>query len=123
MKSKLFFGIALAAIMVIANSAQTARAQEEPIAGGYGTASVSRKDVKRAANFAVKSRNASTHKGFSLVSIRNAEIQVVAGLNYRVCLLVRDGRGRMSTVTAVVFKSLRARLSLSRWRSGGCTDL
>ena len=91
--------------------------------GGYGDTSVADKDVRKAANVAVTSRSRSTGKTLTLVRIVKAEVQVVAGLNYRVCMTVREGRKRARTVTAIVYKDLKNRRSLSRWKSGGCSEL
>ena len=93
------------------------------IAGGYGDASVADKDVRRAANFAVTSRSRSTGKTLTLVRIVKAEVQVVAGLNYRVCMTIREGRKRAKTITVVVYKDLRNRRSLSNWKVGRCSEL
>lgn len=103
--------------------AAESRVSAQEITGGYGDASVIEKDVRAAANFAVKSRSRSTGKTFTLVRITKAEVQVVAGLNYRLCMTVREGRKRARSVTAVVYKNLQNRRSLSRWKSGGCSEL
>lgn len=92
------------------------------IAGGYGDASVTDKDVMRSARVAVSSRARRTHTSVKLIRIEKAEVQVVAGLNYRVCLRVREGR-RVRTVTAVVYKNLKNWYSLTDWKAGGCTEL
>jgi len=92
------------------------------ITGGYGDTSVADKDVKSAAAFAVKTRTRQSGKSVALVKVVKAEVQVVAGLNYRICMKVRQG-GKTQTVTAVVYKDLSNRRQLSRWKSGGCTEL
>lgn len=123
MKKLIIFG-SLALVFVFGAVASESRiAAQDVIAGGYVDASVRDKDVRKAANFAVTQRSKNVKRKFTLVSIRKAELQVVAGLNYRVCMRVRDNRGRVSTVTTVVYKGLKNRLSLSRWRSGGCSDI
>lgn len=93
------------------------------IAGGYADISTSSKDAKRAGAFAIKARIGATGKQITLVKILKTEVQVVAGLNYRVCLRYRDGRGRLANATAVVYKNLHNKLTLSRWTNGNCTDL
>ncbi len=122
-KQILYYSIAIALLIGVYAGANRVAAQDGQITGGYGDASVTDKDVKSAAAFAVRTRAARTNKKLTLVKIQKAEIQVVAGLNYRLCMRVRDARGRRSTVTAVVYKSLQNRRSLSRWKAGGCTDL
>lgn len=124
MIKKLLIFASLFVVFVFGAFASESRvAAQDVIAGGYADASVRDKDVRKAANFAVKQRSKNVKRTFTLVSIRKAEVQVVAGLNYRVCLRVRDNRGRTSTVTTVVYKNLKNKLSLTRWRSGGCSDI
>ena len=108
---------------VSAANTKVAAQTDEPITGGYGTASVTDKEVRKAAAFAVTTRAKRTGKAVTLVSIRKAEIQVVAGLNYRICMRVREGRRAVRTATAVVYRDLRKRMSLTRWKNGACTDL
>ncbi len=122
MKKHIIF-CSFAALFVFGIFAAESRAFGQDIAGGYGDASVSDKDVRAAANFAIKNRSRSTGKTFTLVRIVKAEVQVVAGLNYRVCMTVREGRKRAKTITAVVYKDLRNRRSLSQWKAGGCSEL
>ena len=105
-----------------AASSNVAAQDNDQIAGGYGTASTGARDVRSAAAFAVRTRSRQTQRNITLVRIQKAEIQIVAGRNYRLCMRVRDN-GRLRTVTAVVYRNLRDRRSLSRWRSGGCSEL
>lgn len=123
MKKLLIFASLFVVFVFGAFASESRVAAQDDIAGGYADSSVRDKDVRKAANFAVKQRSKNVKRTFTLVSIRKAEVQVVAGLNYRVCMRVRDNRGRTSTVTAVIYKNLRNKLSLTRWRSGGCTDI
>ena len=111
------------ALFVFGVFAAGSRVSAQEMTGGYGDTSVADKDVRKAANVAVTSRSRSTGKTLTLVRIVKAEVQVVAGLNYRVCMTVREGRKRARTVTAIVYKDLKNRRSLSRWKSGGCSEL
>lgn len=111
------------AFFVFGVFAAGSRVSAQEMTGGYGDTSVADKDVRKAANVAVTSRSRSTGKTLTLVRIVKAEVQVVAGLNYRVCMTVREGRKRARTVTAIVYKDLKNRRSLSRWKSGGCSEL
>ena len=122
-KQILYYSFAIAFIVCVFASANRVSAQTEPMTGGYGDTSVTDKDVKSAANFAVKTRAAQKHNGLKLVMIQKAEVQVVAGLNYRICMVVREGKGPTRTVTAVVYKDLKNHKSLSRWKNGGCSNL
>lgn len=119
-KHILYYTLAIAMVFGIYASANAVSAQ---VTGGYGDTSVADKDVKRAAAFAVRTRANQMHRVIKLVKIQKAEVQVVAGLNYRICVRVSDSRGRRSTITAVVYKNLKNRRSLSSWKSGGCTEL
>jgi hypothetical protein len=107
-------------VFTVAASAQD---HGDPIVGGYGDTSIHDKDVKAAAAFAVKTWGARTNKTFKIVEIKRADAQVVAGMNYRVCMRIRDSKYHRSTVTVVVYKNLQNHLSLSRWKTGGCSDL
>jgi hypothetical protein len=110
-------------MFVIHAAGTKVHAQADQITGGYGEMSVTDKDAKNAAAFAVKTRTNQTHKTVTMVKIVKAEQQVVAGLNYRVCINVRINNGKTQTVTAVVYKNLQDKKSLSHWKSGGCTEL
>jgi cystatin-C len=121
-KKKIIF-CSFVALFVFGIFAAESGVSAQDIAGGYGDASVTDKDVRSAANFAIKSRSRSTGKTLTLVKIVKAEVQVVAGLNYRVCMTVREGRKAAKTITAVVYKDLQNRRSLSRWKVGGCSEL
>ena len=112
----LVFGVSAAFTTV---SAQT----EEPMTGGYANASITDINVKKAAAFAVRTRSKNTGKRITILNIRKAETQVVAGLNYRICMSVREGRRSVRTVTVVVYRDLRQKLSLTRWKRGACIDL
>ena len=119
-KQILYYSFAIAMVLGVYGVANSVSAQ---ITGGYGDTSVTDKDIKSAANFAVKTRAAQKHNGLKLVMIQKAEVQVVAGLNYRICMVVREGKRPTRTVTVVVYKDLKNHKSLSRWKSGGCSDL
>jgi hypothetical protein len=91
-----------------------AQAQEPPIAGGYSETSISDPEVVSAARYAVRAQGQKQRAPISLVSIRSAEVQVVAGLNYRLGLSVKIN-GRAQDVTAVVYRNLKQQYSLSTW--------
>lgn len=118
MKNKIirifFFAALVVGAFVFSASAQ--------IAGGYADADVKDKDVRRAARIAAGSQTKRVGHKISFLSITKAEVQVVAGLNYRICMRVRDGK-RVRTVTAVVYKDLKNWYSLTDWKAGGCSEL
>jgi hypothetical protein len=102
------------AFVILWAAAPSAQAQEPPLAGGYSERSTRDRGVAAAAAFAVRERGRRTGRRVTLVSILRAETQVVAGLNYRLLLSVREGRLRL-TVFADVHENLRRRLSLKSW--------
>jgi len=94
-------------------------AQDVPIAGGYGKISAKSAEAQGSAKFAVSARARRTGKRIVLWKVLNAEQQVVAGMNYKVCMRVFEN-GKARTVTAVVYKNLRNKRSLTSW-SNGCS--
>lgn len=119
MKSNLRVYVLCACLFVILGCSAKSFAQTPPIVGGYGKASVSDKKVVAAANFAVKKRGKTQNAVINLISIRQAKTQIVAGLNYKVCMEVsvkKSGRkGFRQFVSAVVYKNLKNIYSLTSW--------
>lgn len=113
--------VVAASILLAAAGSFKAFPQETPapIAGGYTEASTSEREVVSAANFAVRSQRRKQGGRLTLVSIERAETQVVAGVNYRLCLRVRR-RGRPQEVVAVVYRDLQRRYSLTSWGAERC---
>lgn len=118
------FRSALMAAGFTALFAIAASAQNEPMTGAYGEMSVKSKEARQVAALAVRQHSA-THKRdkVTLVKILKAEQQVVAGLNYRLCMLVKTKRGVQRTVTAVVYQPIRGRKRLTDWETGGCREI
>ena len=106
-------------IALSGNVLSAVRAQEPPLAGAYRQVSTTDREVITAARFAVRRKQQRRRARISLVSIERAEAQVVAGTNYRLCLRVRQGN-RTSEVTAIVYKNLTRRYSLSSWAETSC---
>lgn len=106
--------LAALALVMLAASAPYSPAQDVPVAGGYSERATGDRGVAAAAAFAVRERGRRTGRRVTLLSVRRAETQVVAGLNYRLLLSVREGR-ESRDVTAVVYQNLRQRLSLTSW--------
>lgn len=102
------------ACVILGSAAAEAWAQGRPMTGAYGEARVGDRGVSAAAAFAVRERGRRTGRRVSLVAVRRAETQVVAGRNYRLLLGVREGR-EARDVVAVVYQDLRQRLSLTSW--------
>ncbi len=126
MKNKLIKFVLMAVVMFgIHAAASSVMAQTDVIVGGYSEHAVSDKDVVKAAGFAIKKESSKTGTHIKLVKVEKAETQVVAGMNYRVCMTVKVGRKHPSSksVTAVVYKDLKGKMSLSNWKEGGCQEL
>jgi hypothetical protein len=97
MKHGFFFVLAIASVAVSAMA-------QQPLVGGYSTASVSKKEVVEAAQFAVHAQEQAMERqagkgakpvALTLEKIAGAEEQVVAGMNYKLQLWVKlNGRKR-----------------------------
>jgi hypothetical protein len=86
------------------------------VAGGYREIAVTDKDVKAAADFAIEAH--SKKEKVALVKIVKAEVQVVAGRNFKLTLEVRrDGKARQAE--AVVWAKLDRTYELTRWQWQG----
>jgi hypothetical protein len=95
------------------------QAQQPPMTGGYQQASTTESDVVSAAKFAIKKEKRKKAVLLSLISIERAETQVVAGINYRLCLRVKI-KDKIQNVTTIVYRNLRQKYSLSSWEEDGC---
>lgn len=93
------------------------------IAGGYATADVKDPQVMAAAKFAVGAQNTKLKRigsrAYALLEISKAEMQVVAGLNFHVCIKTKLGTNTRSA-EAVVYRDLQQKLSLSSWAWKKC---
>ena len=102
-------------------------AQTRPIVGGYKAVSTDDPEVVKAAEFAVSARRESEGVSLKLVSVERAERQVVAGMNFRLCLRValddenEDAR-ETQEVKVLVFRSLQKEHSLKSWDVAECDD-
>jgi hypothetical protein len=126
MKIKLSILTIFAALLIFGGGARVCRAQEEPVTGGYAKADAADKEVVAAANFAVKKRSRTTKTGTTLIAVKNAEVQVVAGLNYQICMKVRFQRKSKKTdeqfVQVVVYRNLKNVFSLTSWAAKDCAE-
>ena len=119
---KVFWSITLFAVVLFAcGNALQIRAQQIPIAGGYSAASKTSKEVKAAAAFAIMKLQKKVRGGskIKLLSVRQAETQVVAGMNYKLCLSVKMN-GKTQTIGAVVYQNLQNQRQLSDSTIGSC---
>ena len=127
MRNNLRISLLLAAFGLIFVCATSGKAQtvEPMMAGGYSRADVNDREIIDAANFAVKTEAKRRAAKISLVSIDSAERQVVAGLNFRLCLSVKTtGRNKKAAVSqtaqTVVYKNLKQKFALTSWTKGAC---
>lgn len=112
MKKYLLYGAVIS--VFVSGLALTTSAQIK--LGGYKPAQIDDERVVAAANFAV-SKRAETNteqEGLTLDSIDKAEMQTVAGINYRLCMTVSLDE-ESQQVQAVVYQNLKQVYSLTSW--------
>ena len=83
------------------------------LAGGYSSMEIS-SEVRKVADFSVKTQAEATGRPLRLVKILKGERQVVAGLNFRLELEVADGSKHLKA-RAVVWQKLDGSLALTSW--------
>jgi hypothetical protein len=94
-------------------------AQEPVIVGGYSDADKDDPDLLGVANFAVKAGSKKADGVLKFDSIEHARTQVVAGMNYAMCLRVRgktDKPGKTHLVYAIVYQDLKNKMSLTSFK-------
>ena len=120
MKRNLQTILTLVAIQAALGFMTVLHAQQDPVVGGYQEASVTDRDVMTAARYAVrKEKQRRGGASVKLVSIERAEKQVVAGMNYRLCLRVKI-KGKIRRITTVVYKNPDQMHALTSWKPGAC---
>ena len=94
---------------------------EKPIiVGGYGSVAKTDAQIIAAAKFAVAKQAETLDGDLSLNKIVKAERQVVAGMNYRICMTVNVEGDEPMSVIAVVYQDLKRNYSLSSWKTAEC---
>jgi hypothetical protein len=89
--------------------------------GGYKEVATDDPEVVAAAKFAVGAEGEKQNATIKLVSVEHAERQVVAGMNYRLCLKVSSGDDdEAQEVKTVVYKNLKSEYSLTSWEEAEC---
>src|SRR5689334_7235414 len=93
--------------------------------GGYREIDKADEGAGTAAEFAVKAESEKKEMTYKLVSVEHAETQVVAGINYRLCLKVGyhkqdDDVDTTEFVRVVVFRNLQNQHSLTSWTEENC---
>ena len=105
---------AVLALIALSFLSIPAHAAEQQICGGYSSMAADNKDIIAAAAFAVRKQSEHEKKLIKLITISQAEKQVVAGVNYRLTLIVEVGVLNR-TVKAVVFQDLKSNDKLISW--------
>jgi copper homeostasis protein (lipoprotein) len=90
-----------------------------PSVGGYTPIATDAPDVKAAADFAMRAQSERSGHAERLLAIEWAEQQVVAGTNYRLCLVLATGSTPIRS-EAVVSRDLEQRFALTSWTAGTC---
>ena len=119
MKKSLQIVIALIALNVAFSCVNVVSAQIRT--GGYKAVPTDDPEVVAAADFAVNEQGRKQEISISLVSIEHAEQQVVAGINYRLCLKVEID-GETQEIKVVVYRNLSKEYSLTSWEQESCSE-
>lgn len=124
MRISLRFTAILVALIVIFGSVAVGLAQRT---GGYKEVAKDSEEVVAAAEFAVAEQGKKTEISYKLVSVEHAEQQVVAGINYQLCLKVshrKEGADEDTTesVRVVVYRNLQRAYSLTSWAEENCGE-
>jgi hypothetical protein len=106
----------LIALSISLYGARSVSAQSVPVAGGYTRTSTSSGEVVSAARFAARERILTQSAVIFVASIKSAEVQVVAGRNYRLVMTVWIS-GKLQEVRVVVYKNLEQEYSLTSWEA------
>ncbi len=129
MKTNLRILMILTALCVVffCSSAAFAQNKNIPVVGGFAAASVKDAKIIEAANFAVANQAEKNEVEMELTAIGKAELQVVAGINYRICMNVTvfdddedsadndEAEHIPGFAVAVVYRNLKNELSLTSW--------
>lgn len=119
MKKRLLAVMTLIALNVAFSWLNAVSAQRQ--VGGYKEIASDDSEVVAAANFAVQEQGRKEEIEVTLVSIEHAESQVVAGINYRLCLKV-EMEGETQEIKVVVYKNLKREYSLTSWTAESCGE-
>jgi Cystatin domain len=124
MRIRLQGTVILLALSVVLGSVAVGVAQRM---GGYKEVAKDSPEVEEAAEFAVKAQGEKQEMTYKLVAVEHAESQVVAGINYRLCLKVghhkADGDEETTEfVRAVVYRNLQKEYSLTSWAQENCGE-
>jgi len=108
------FCLAFSLFIAQPTSLQASESVNAPMAGGWSAAPLQDEPVRRAATFAVQEQNRKTNAHLRLLSIKHARMQVVAGVNYSLNLMV-EFEGARRLVIAVVWVHPDGTQELTSW--------
>ncbi len=119
--------IIFAALGILSCAATNYAQTDEPITGGYQKVDVSAAQIVSAAKFAVKTQAKKQRAKIKLVAIKKAEQQLVAGMNFNICMQIETReKGKKTyvpqTVQAVVFLNLKQKYELTSWAIAACAE-
>ena len=117
-------GVLIAIILGLVGGAAMVSAQRT---GGYREIAKDDEGAVAAAEFAVKDQSEKKDMTYKLVLLEKAESQVVAGINYRLCLKIGyhkqdDDVDTTEFVRVVVYRSLQKEYSLTSWTEENCGE-
>lgn len=93
-------------------------AAQTPV-GGYSEISKTDAAAAAAAKFAVETKS-KKNVALKLVSIESAKKQIVAGSNFKLCLVV-NANDKRQEATVVVYRNLQNEFRLTSWTPGKCS--
>jgi len=108
-------GLVLAATPLMAQNNAPHRPAGPPLVGAYGGDDLTNPTAKEAAKFAVETRSAKIHTQLKLDAIKHAHLQVVAGLNIKLCLKISH-KAKHQYAEAIVYKDVRQNNHLTSWK-------
>ena len=83
------------------------------IVGGYQNTDIT-PEIKKIAQFALKTQSKKTKTRLQLVNIDSAASQVVAGTNFKLILTIKDHQ-KTNQAEAIVYRDLNGHKQLSSW--------
>ncbi|MDT5122793.1 MAG: hypothetical protein QOC96_2275 [Acidobacteriota bacterium] len=127
MKKSLRIALTLIALQVAFSCVHLVQSQgRPPIAGGYKEVAPDDAGVVAAADFAVADHAQKKDLTIKLIGIQHAQQQVVAGINYKLCLKVevseKDSEATVKDVQVVVYRNLQNVHSLTSWEDVECSE-
>lgn len=91
------------------------------IVGGFSKVANNNAQAVAAAKFAAGEKSNQLETELTVAEILAAEMQVVQGMNYRVCMRVDVEGDEPITVRAVVYQDLKRKYTLSSWTEVACS--